>query len=138
MTENIRLISAKDTYPLRHDVMWPNMPINYIMLPNDEQGTHFGLFVNDALISVVSLFIENNEAQFRKLATANKEQGKGYGSRLLSHLIAYAVGEKVDKIWCNARADKKEFYARFGFITTNTVFTKHKIDYIVMEKMIIR
>ncbi|MBC8768429.1 GNAT family N-acetyltransferase [Arenibacter sp. BSSL-BM3] len=118
--------------------MWPNMPIDYIILPNDEQGIHFGLFVNNTLISVVSLFIENKEAQFRKLATTNLEQGKGYGGRLLSHLITYAEGKKVNKIWCNARVDKKDFYLKFGFKSTNTVFIKHKIDYVVMEKMIIR
>ncbi|MCM4172130.1 GNAT family N-acetyltransferase [Arenibacter sp. TNZ] len=118
--------------------MWPNMPLNYIILPNDEQGIHFGLFLNDVLVSVVSLFIKNKEAQFRKLATAKTAQGKGYGSQLLSYIIAYAEDNKVSKIWCNARMDKKDFYLRFGFEVTNKVFSKHEIDYIVMEKMIIR
>ena len=118
--------------------MWPDKPINYIILPNDEEGIHLGHYVNDALVSVVSLFINNKEAQFRKLATANLEQGKGYGGRLLSHLITYVEGEKVNKIWCNARVEKIDFYLKFGFKSSNTVFTKHEIDYVVMEKMIIR
>ena len=139
MTDYIQVqeISAVETYPLRHEVMWPNMPMDYIVLPNDEQGIHFGLFSNDTLITVASLFIENNIAQFRKLATAIPEQGKGYGSQLLSHLIAYAKDKKVYKIWCNARTDKKEFYLKFGLEVTNIAFRKHEIDYVVMEKIII-
>ena len=137
MTDYIKEISALDTRPLRHAVMWPNMPMDYIVLPHDEQGIHFGLFSNDTLIAVASLFIENNIAQFRKLATAKAEQGKGYGSQLLSHLIAYAEDKKVNKIWCNARTDKKEFYLKFGLEITNIVFRKHEIDYVVMEKNII-
>jgi predicted GNAT family N-acyltransferase len=138
MGETIKEISATDTYPLRHAVMWPNMPVDYIFLPHDGQGIHFGLFKNDILIAVVSLFIENNKAQFQKLATATSEQGKGYGSQLLSHLITYAKDKKVEKIWCNARKDKKAFYVKFGFEVTDRVFGKQEIDYVVMEKLIIR
>ncbi|MCK0145528.1 GNAT family N-acetyltransferase [Arenibacter sp. F26102] len=107
-------------------------------MPNDEQGIHFSLFVNDTLNSVVSLFIENKKAQFRKLATASLEQDKAFGSRLLSHLISYAVGKKSQQSRRQCACGQKEFYLKFGFKSTNTVFTKHKIDYMVMEKMIIR
>jgi predicted GNAT family N-acyltransferase len=138
MGETIKEITAVDTYHLRHTVMWPNMPLDYVILPNDAQGIHFGLFKNDILIAVVSLFIENNKAQFRKLATATSEQGKGYGSQLLSHLIAYTKNKGVNKIWCNARADKKEFYLKFGFEFTNKVFRKKEIDYVVMEKIVVQ
>lgn len=137
MTDYIKEITAVDTYPIRHAVMWPQMPLDYIKLPDDEKGIHFGLFKNDTLIAVVSLFIENSIAQFRKLATATAEQGKGYGSQLLSFLIAHVEVIKVEKIWCNARADKKEFYSKFGFEVTNKVFRKQEIDYVVMEKIII-
>ena len=138
MTDYIKEITAADTYPLRHAVMWPQMPLDFIILPDDEKGIHFGLFKNDTLIAVASLFIENNIAQFRKLATATPEQGKGYGSQLLSHLLAYAEDKKVKKIWCNARKDKAAFYFKFGLKVTKRVFRKQEIDYVVMEKLIIR
>jgi len=116
--------------------MWPKMPIAYIILPNDAQGIHFGFYKNKVLTAVVSLFIDNNIAQFRKLATATADQGKGYGCQLLSHLITYAEVRKVGKIWCNPRTDKMEFYMKFGFKVTNSVFSKEEIDYVVMEKII--
>ena len=39
------------------------------MLQDDEDGLHFGLFNKEKLVSVVSLFIDGEEAQFRKFAT---------------------------------------------------------------------
>ena len=85
MTIEIREIKAEDTWPMRHKVMWPDQPLDYVILPQDEEGLHYGLFKEDKLISVISLFINQEEAQFRKFATATEAQGKGYGSALLHH-----------------------------------------------------
>ena len=87
----IEQISAAETWPLRHEVMWPEMPFDFIQLPEDKNGIHFGLYVNNDLKSVVSLFSTNTHtAQFRKFATKIEEQGKGYGSKLLLHLMEFA------------------------------------------------
>ncbi len=131
----IREISAQETYDLRHRVMWPNKPEKYVALENDAKGIHFGLSKDSRLISVVSLFITNDGAQFRKLATEKSEQGNGYGTLLLNHLMAIITNRKIKKIWCNARADKTSFYERFGMQPTSKTFTKGGIDYIIMEKI---
>jgi predicted GNAT family N-acyltransferase len=138
MNETIREITSAETYPMRQKVMWPNMPTSFIILPNDAKGIHFGLFKNEILISVASLFIENNIVQFRKLATDQKEQRKGYGTLLLSHLIRFSKQKKLTKIWCNARIDKQEFYMGFGFTPTDNRFTRAEIDYVVMEKLLLK
>ncbi|GGW31776.1 GNAT family N-acetyltransferase [Arenibacter certesii] len=134
MKKIIKQITVAETYELRHKVMWPNKPISFIMLPNDAEGIHFGLFVDEALVSVVSLFIEDSKAQFRKLATLEKEQRKGYGSLLVSHLILLTEQKKLTELWCNARANKQEFYMRFGILPTSNQFSKAGIDYIVMKR----
>jgi hypothetical protein len=69
------------------------------------------------LVSIISLFIENRAAQFRKLATKEKEQGQGFGSQHIAHVIAIGESKKAAKIWCNARL-KKQFFIR------NLVFKK--------------
>lgn len=130
----IQQIEAATTWNLRHQVMWPNCPINYVKLPKDEEGIHFGLFVNDELQSVISLFVEGKNAQFRKFATHQSTQGKGYGTRLLKHLMKYAEEQEIDRIWCNARCDKTSFYKRFGMETTDQFFEKGGISYVIMEK----
>ncbi|TYA75063.1 GNAT family N-acetyltransferase [Seonamhaeicola marinus] len=114
--------------------MWPNKPKNYVRLANDENAIHFGLYLDMSLISIVSLFSKDNELQFRKFATLQSYQGKGYGSKLLSYCFAYAKNEGYRKIWCNARTDKSAFYKKFGLKETDTTFEKGGLQYVIMEK----
>ena len=113
--------------------MWPDQPFAYVQLEEDVHGTHFGIFEGNELRSIVSLFIQNDEAQFRKLATLEEYQGQGYASQLIEHLIAFCKKQKVKKIWCNARTLKSNFYQKFGFEETSVKFIKKEIDYVVME-----
>jgi len=136
MTPFIREISAADTWPIRHQVMWPNQPFTYIQLPNDENGLHYGLSVDEELISVVSLFIQEDSGQFRKFATLAKYQGKGYGSQLLDYIMHVAKNIGLSKIWCNARTTKTAYYEKFGLKKTTKQFSKKGIDYVVMEKQL--
>ncbi len=136
MQIKIHEIKAQDTYILRHNVMWPNKPLDFVKLDNDKDGLHFGLYKNSNLISVVSLFITDHTAQFRKLATKTSEQGNGYASLLLQHIMTTVSKENITTIWCNARVDKVSFYERFGLCKTSKTFTKEHINYIQMEKVI--
>jgi len=134
MDYEIKEIEASKTLAIRHTVMYPNKPLTYVQLPNDAEGTHFGLFLNHQLTTIVSIFINNNEVQFRKLATLHEFQGKGYGSKLLTYIINLAKQEKRKRIWCNARVNKSSFYHKFGFKETSSRFTKGDIDFVIMEK----
>lgn len=134
MTTIIKEITSKETWQIRHQVMWPNEAFDYIKLPADQEGLHFGLWLNEQLISVVSLFIDNkNVGQFRKFATLVEEQGKGYGSQLLHYLFETVQKKGIQKIWCNARVNKTGYYAKFGMEPTDKKFSKNGIDYVVME-----
>ncbi|MET7030347.1 GNAT family N-acetyltransferase [Sediminicola luteus] len=132
----IKTIPAPATWSLRQAVMWPDKPLDYIKLPHDHLGLHFGLFRDEELVTVASLFIIDDNAQFRKLATKTSEQGKGYGSHMLQHLLKVAHSKGVEKIWCNARKEKTGFYHKLGLIETTQTFSKGNINYVVMEKML--
>ena len=132
----IKTIPLASVWAIRHSVMWPDKPFDYIKLPSDPEGQHHGLFVRGQLVSIVSAFISSHEAQFRKFATLHAHQGQGYGSKLLTHLIAQLEAQHVKRIWCNARIDKQSFYERFGLNITPKTFSKGGIDYVVMEKLI--
>ncbi len=129
----IKEIRAEDTWQLRRDVMWPQQSINYVQLPEDKSGQHFGLYLSGELVSVVSLFVAGQRAQFRKLATLPRHQGKGYGTALLHHLLKEASAQGITQLWCNARQEKAEFYKRFGLQETSHTFRKGGKDYVVME-----
>lgn len=71
-------ISAEQTWPLRHRVLWPEENPESIKLTEDPSGLHFGFQKkNGQLISVISIFINNGEAQFRKFATEVNETESG-------------------------------------------------------------
>jgi predicted GNAT family N-acyltransferase len=132
----IKNIQASETWNLRHRVMSPNRPFDSIKLPKDDEGLHFGLFQDDKLISVISLFINNETAQFRKFATEISEQGKGYGSILLKHIIEESIKQKVKNLWCNARLSALGFYQKFGFEAVSETWMDNGIEYVKMERML--
>ena len=57
----IKEIAASETWPLRHKVMWPSKPIDYAVLPNDEERLHFDLLEKEMLVSVIYLLIDFQE-----------------------------------------------------------------------------
>lgn len=131
---NIQLIPPEATWPIRHQVLWPDRPLEYVRLPDDAQGLHYGYYLTaHQLVSVVSLFITEESAQFRKFATLEAEQGKGYGSQLLHRVIQEARQRGLQQLWCNARADKVSFYERFGLRATEKTFVKGGINYIILR-----
>lgn len=132
---NIREITPADTWPIRHTVMWPDKPMEYVQLAEDERGRHYGVYDNDRLVSVISLFIDGDEAQFRKFATYTDVQGKGYGTALLRHLVQEAHASGIRRLWCNARTAKASFYEREGFHKTDKTFEKDGIAYVAMEQI---
>ncbi len=127
-------IEAEQTWALRQRVMWPNEPIEYVKLPEDSEGIHFGLFIGKKLVSVVSVFINGNSAQFRKFATETSKQGKGYGSQLLNYLFVAIQRDSFERIWCNARVRQVGFYEKFGMSKTEECFTKNGVEFVVMER----
>ncbi|WP_025690847.1 GNAT family N-acetyltransferase [Paenibacillus zanthoxyli] len=132
----IQKVHKEAVWQLRHEVMWPERELDYVKLDDDDHGVHYGLFEGEQLVSVVSLFIDGNEAQFRKFATRTEQQGRGYGSRLLQHVLYEAERAGVNRIFCNARSQKAAFYKKFGLVEmAGTLFTKGGKEYIIMEKL---
>ncbi len=134
MPIEIKEIRAEDTYEIRHKVMWPDKDIDFVKLEEDKMGHHFGLFDNAVLVSIVSVFYKKKEAQFRKFATLVAYQGRGYGSKLLKYVFQSIENQGVERIWCDARIEKKGFYEKLGMVAVDSVFIKNGIEYIVMER----
>lgn len=136
MSSIIRAIPYQTTWPIRHEVMWPDKPFDFVKIPEDESGLHLGLFVQNEVVSIVSVFFSKNEAQFRKFATVKEHQGKGYGSKLLGHLMSELESQPLERVWCNARVDKSSYYERFGLKPTDKTYTKGGLHFVIMEKFI--
>lgn len=119
---------------IRHQVLWPDKPREFVKVPEDELGTHFGLYFNGTLVSVISLFAGDRGIRFRKFATLPAYQGKGLGSKLLQHALTYAQAHGYERMWCDARTDALGFYERFGFQKFSEPFFKEHIEYHKMER----
>jgi len=132
----IKAIDASETWQIRHEVMWPDQPYEFVQLEEDNAGLHYGVFNEDQVVSVVSCFIVKDEMQFRKLATLPAYQGKGLASALLHFIFNVAREKELKKIWCNARKEKKYFYEKFGMRDTGAVFTKAGQEFIIMEVLL--
>lgn len=130
---DIEQITQELTWKLRQKELYPDLPIEAIKLPEDDLGIHLGLFYQNKLATIVSLFEDNNELQFRKLATDKKYQKLGLGSKMINYVLNYAKEKHIEKVWCNARLSATGFYEKLGFVKTDEVFSKGGIDYVIME-----
>lgn len=128
----IRLITPEETYPLRHAVLWPDKPFEYVRIDNDADGLHYGAFEDDALIGVISLFVDmaaSTVARFRKFAVRPDWQHRGVGTQLLNGVITEARRRGVHVLWCDARLDAADFYRRFGMQPVGDQFFKGPVPY---------
>ncbi|GAB4024151.1 GNAT family N-acetyltransferase [Spirosoma gilvum] len=137
-TISIRSITPEQTYPLRHTVLWPEKPFDYVKVENDSEGYHFGAFLADDLVAVISLFIDGETARFRKFAARPDCQRRGIGTRLLNHVIAEARRLGATILWCDARLDAADFYRRFGMEAVSDTFYKGPIPYAKFSRTLLK
>jgi GNAT superfamily N-acetyltransferase len=134
MKIKIRSILPEETWEIRHKAMWPDKDIDYVKLKDDKLGNHFGLFIGEELVSVISIFTKADVVQFRKFATLEELQGKGYGTILLQFILKEVKRFGAKKIWCNARKNKIDFYKRFGLKESGETIINDGIEFVIMSK----
>ncbi len=122
-------IAPEQTYALRHAVLWPDKPLDYVKVEGDAEGYHYGAFLDKELIAVISLFVDADVARFRKFAAHPDRQRQGIGTQLLNHVMAEARRLGAKTLWCDARLDAADFYRRFGMQPVSEVFYKGTIPY---------
>ncbi|MFC0776104.1 GNAT family N-acetyltransferase [Terrimonas alba] len=132
----IKEVPIEKILQIRQQVMYPKETLEFVKLDDDALGTHLGLYQDDRLLSVISLFEGDGTIQFRKFATITNEQGKGYGTRLLQYVMDWAVKNEKKIIWCNARLSATSLYEKFGMQQTGDSWEKYGIEFIKMQKQL--
>lgn len=99
-----RSIPADLTYDLRHKVLWPDSPIERVMVSGDEEALHIGAYEGEALIGVGSFFFDLPFVRLRKLAVLPEKQGRGIGSNLIRFAASQPEVQKL--ISCGAMQGK--------------------------------
>jgi GNAT superfamily N-acetyltransferase len=129
--------------------LWPDHPISYVRLPEDDVGMHYGAFIEscDEPVAVISLFTEpipisaleggaalSPSVRFRKFACEESQQGKGIGSALLSYVFAISRFNLAAKVvWCDARRSSADWYTRRGMEVFGETFFKGSVEYVRMR-----
>ena len=131
---SIKPVSLEEIWRIRQLVMYPGESLTFVKLDDDETGIHSGLYENEKLISVISVFDRGENVQFRKFATLPAEQGKGHGSRLLQFVFDRAINDNKETIWCNARLSATGIYLKFGMVPVGDTWSRYGIDFVKMEK----
>ena len=121
----------KEILQVRLDSMYPGQDINIVKVDGDECAMHYGYYIDEKLVGVISLFIKTTPFQIRKVAVLPEYQGKGIGTKLIKNILDTIEGD----IFLNARIDKMEFYEKIGFVKvegsefSKNGFTLKKMDF---------
>jgi predicted GNAT family N-acyltransferase len=129
--KKIKKITYLDTFPIRSAVLRQGKPIETCFFLGDdaEETTHFGLFDDEKLIGVASVFKvnnenfeQNNQFQLRGMAILSEYQGLGFGNLLLKEVCKFVITKNAEVLWFNAREKAVNFYQNFGFSVLGNLF----------------
>ena len=142
----IKKISSIETYPVRHEVLRKGKPIETCQFKGDDDDntTHFGLFLENKLVGIISIFKENNtlfpelnQFQIRGMAVLEAFQGKGFGAELVKEAENQCINMNADLIWFNARENAVPFYEKLDYkiIGNSLLITKKKKHFLIYKKI---
>lgn len=120
----VRQIDVRATLGIRQQILRPQLKEQDCLFPGDTDPTttHFGAYIGDKQIGIVSLFKRDSGDlaltqgyQIRAMATLQEARGKGVGLQLLKSAENYAFTNGGHHIWANARVEAKGFYQKAGY-----------------------
>lgn len=127
----IKQIHYSETYPVRQVILRPGRSLETCFFQGDELETtiHFGLFMEDKLVGIISLFKNNspffsqeNQYQIRGMAVLEEYQKYGFGKQLVAHSEEFLKSMPIKLIWFNAREVAVNFYKKSGYQVIGDVF----------------
>ncbi|MGF1765347.1 GNAT family N-acetyltransferase [Aliivibrio kagoshimensis] len=129
----IQTITWQDALPIRHQVLWPEKEPMFCFVDGDETGLHYGVFKDEALVCVASIYLDGNSARLRKFATLSEYQGEGIGTAMVTFIMKELSTLGVRHFWCDARTTAFNFYLRLGLDRQGEAFMKSGIQYYKMS-----
>jgi GNAT superfamily N-acetyltransferase len=127
----IKEIPSKETFIVRQPVLRKGKPVETCIFEGDdlEDTHHFGLYEEDELIGIISLFTkinsifaEKNQAQIRGMAVLESHQKKGFGEALVKHCENFCIEKGINLIWFNARTAAVGFYKKMDYQIVGEAF----------------
>ena len=128
---HIKIISAQETYPVRHPILRAGRPLEDCHFEGDDLDStfHIGLFDKEKLVGVASFFKNTNtkfdtanQYQLRGMAILSSYQGKGLGKLILQYGENELKTLNTILLWCNARERAVTFYEKQNYKKTGEPF----------------
>jgi ribosomal protein S18 acetylase RimI-like enzyme len=117
---------------VRQPVLRPGKPIETCIFEGDglSTTTHLGLYVNNELAGIVSIFdtasklffLQGKQFQLRGMAVLPQYQKQGLGEKLVESAEKLIVEKEGNLIWFNARENAVGFYKKLGYEVKGDVF----------------
>lgn len=124
------------TLALRDEVL--RKPLGMKLSAHDTAGEesqqHFGAFDGERLLACVVARVTGDSAQFRQMAVAESEHGRGIGKRLLLFAEEALAAQGMQKFWLNARVAVSPFYVACGYVAVGDEFVEVTLPHQRMEK----
>ena len=79
----IEQIRPELTWRMRQKVLYPAQKLYEMEMEEDNHGYHFGAFLDNELVGVVSLFQNGDDFQFRKFAVDELFSKNGFDYEIL-------------------------------------------------------
>ena len=114
----IKKISSAETFSVRHPVLRQGKPLESCHFEGDNLETtqHFGLYLDEQLVGIISLFKKSNpnflekyQYQIRGMAVLENHRKKDFGKALILYSEEQCKNQNVDLIWFNARIEASGF-----------------------------
>jgi len=140
----IKKISSAETFSVRHPVLRKGKPMESCHFEGDDLETtqHFGLYLKQEIVGIISLFKksnpdfqEKNQYQIRGMAVLEDQRKKDFGKALILYSEEQCKNQNVDLIWFNARIEASGFYEKMGYQKIGVPFEIPDVgEHIVMFK----
>lgn len=140
---HIRNISAEETQPVRHLVLWPHLPnveSCVIDIDHEPHAHHVGAFdMKGNLVGVCSLFQQRSDRfpqailegapvyRLRTMGTLEEVRGQGAAVAIIHYVCQWCAERGVRYVWCDARQVAYGFYERMGFEFASEEFHLERI-----------
>lgn len=145
MKNTIKIISAAETYPVRHPVLRAGQSLASCRMEADdlEDTFHFGIYRDEKLAGVAT-FMKDKNARFdgeqyrlRGMAVLPEHRTLGLGRELLKHSEQFLTARNVGTLWFNARVGAVPFYKRMGYTAVGLPFEIETIGthYLMFKKI---
>lgn len=126
----IKQISAKETYPLRIEILRKGIAKNYQFKEDTHASSiHLGAYKGDQCIGILTLVKKKlsqastiNSYQLRGMAINKDFQRQGIGKKLVLEAFSLLQDKIVEVAWCNARINAVDFYKKIGFKSIGEAF----------------